>query len=165
MNDESIQRHLLELIATDRMDVPISSMSGKLKRSKPKIATGFMDVLDGETSFEGERCYARVEETDSEKARTMRAGIDAFKAAYPRQGDLLEGYIAEKRGVTETHLVFGMNEGRRITADDYRQVMSNLNYTPAMADQLYPVLMDISRNMRNKRDEAERKILIGVSDR
>ena len=35
---EELERQLIEIVATDRIDVPISSMSGKLKRRKPKLA-------------------------------------------------------------------------------------------------------------------------------
>ena len=48
---------LLELIAMDRIEIPISSMSGKLKRQKPKLA-GEID-LQGKAKYQGERCYAR----------------------------------------------------------------------------------------------------------
>ncbi len=34
----NIERQVIEIIATDRIDIPISSMSGKLKRGKKKLA-------------------------------------------------------------------------------------------------------------------------------
>ena len=34
---EQIERQIIELIATDRIDIPVSSMSGKLKRKKPSL--------------------------------------------------------------------------------------------------------------------------------
>lgn len=39
------ERQLIELIATDRIEMPISSMSGKLKRQKPKLAQAVARVL------------------------------------------------------------------------------------------------------------------------
>jgi hypothetical protein len=33
---ENLERQILEIIASDRIDIPISSMSSKLKRSKKK---------------------------------------------------------------------------------------------------------------------------------
>ena len=38
MTNETLERQIIQLIATDRIDIPISSMSGKLKRRKPKLA-------------------------------------------------------------------------------------------------------------------------------
>jgi hypothetical protein len=157
--EENIERPLIELIATDRIDKPISSMSGGLKRAKPKLARAVNLVPGG--SFEGDRTYARVENSNRNKARGMRAGIDKFIENHPEYGAILEGYIAEERVARETHLIFGMYEGCRITSDDYLGVMENLGFTETTAKNLYPELMDISRNLARKRDEIERSILIG----
>ena len=35
---EQLERQFIEIVAMDRIDRPISSMSGKLKRQKPKLA-------------------------------------------------------------------------------------------------------------------------------
>ena len=156
---EDLEEKLIELIATDRIGMPISSMSGKLKRSKPKLAKT-IELTSG-ASFEGERTYARVETSNRDKARGMREGINKFIENYPREGAILEGYIAEQRIASETHLCFGMYEGCRITSDDYTGVMTSLGFTEATAKKLYPELMDISRNLARKRDEVERSILIG----
>lgn len=155
---ENIERQIIGLIATDRIDKPISSMSGKLKRAKPKLAKAV--ELDG-GSFEGNRCYARVESEDVMKARGMRNGIEAFSAEYPRYGTILNGYIEEERARTETHLHFGMYEGCRLTSKDYMGVMTNLGFSEGVAESLYPELMNISYNLAKKRDEIERSILIG----
>ena len=156
---EDIERQLIEIIATDRIDKPISSMSGRLKRAKPKLAKE-IDLSSG-NSFEGERTYARVETSNRNKARGMRAGIDKFVENHPEYGEILESYIAEERVASETHLIFGMYEGCRITSDDYIEVMENLGFTETTAKNLYPELMDISRKLARKRDEIERSILIG----
>ncbi len=156
---DNIERQLIEIIATDRIDKPISSMSGRLKRAKPKLA-GAIDLVSG-NSFEGERTYARVETSNRNKARGMRAGIDKFIENHPREGAILEGYIAEQRVASETHLIFGMYDGCRITSEDYMGVMKNLGFTESTAKNLYPELMEISRNLARKRDEVERSILIG----
>jgi hypothetical protein len=152
------ERSLIRLIATDRIEIPISSMSGKLKRQKPQVAkevaSGFNKV------FRGERAYARVEEEDKMKARGMREGIEAFAKDYPKYAEILQGYIDEKRAEREVHLRFEMNEGCRITADDYIGVMTDLGFSEAMSRELYPVLMEVSRNLSKKRGE-ERSILIG----
>ena len=153
-----LEKQIIELIATDRIDIPISSMSGKLKRQKPKIATGI--DFEGRSSYQGERVYARVEYEEKEKARGIREGVDEFSKKFPQYGKILNGIIEEKRVERETHLYFGLQEGRRLTADDYMGVMKNLGFTEVTARSLYPELMDISRNLSRKRDE-ERSILIG----
>lgn len=153
------ERKMLELIATDRIYVPISSMGGKLERARPKLgkeaATGF------NKRYQGERTYARVEEADIMKARGMKQGIEEFKAQYPKHGQILQELIDEERAAREVHMYFGMQEGCLVTADDYRGVMTNLGFTATEAEQLYPRLMDISRKLRTQRGETERRILIG----
>jgi hypothetical protein len=154
----NVEQGLIRLIATDRIEIPISSMSGKLKRQKPKIA---QEAADGfNLRYSGERTYARVETDDKEKARGIAEGIEEFKNLYPKEGEVLQELIDETRKQKETHLYFGMNAGCRITADDYRQVMTDLGFTPAMAEELYPALMDVSRKLSRQRGE-ERSIMIG----
>lgn len=149
------ERQILEIIATDRIDIPISSMSGKLKRAKPKLAK----AVDLPEDFFGDRTYARIEKTDEDKARGMKEGIEKFEENFPRYGRILRGYIEEQRKFRETHLYFGMNSGCRLTSSDYMSVMKNLGFTEATAERLYPELMDISRKMSRKRGE-ERSIMV-----
>ena len=155
---ETTERQIIELIATDRIDIPISSMSGKLKRHKPKLALAV--DMEGRARYNGERVYARVEHEEKEKARGMREGVEAFAERFPQYGKILNGIIEEKRIEKETHLYFGIQEGRRLTADDYLGVMQNLGFTESTARSLYPELMEISRNLSRKREE-ERSVLIG----
>ena len=159
---ENLEGQLIELIATDRTYIPISSMDGKLKRQRTKLAKG-IDLSGLRGKYSGERVYARTETEDRMKARGMSEGIEAFCEAYPRQGEILRGLIAEQRVQSETHLYFGVNEGSRLSADDYMGVMLDLGFTEATAKRLYPKLMDISRNLSKKRDE-ERSVLIGGSE-
>jgi len=155
---EKLERQIIQLIATDRIYIPISSMDSKLKRQRTKVAK---NVRIPEEKFEGDRVYARVETDDvTLKARTMSEAVEKFSEAYPRHGKILAGLIEETRASKETNLYFGVNEGCRLTADDYMDVMTNLGFTEATAASLYPELMDISRNMSRKRDE-ERSILVG----
>ncbi len=153
------ERKVIELIATDRLDIPISSMSGKLKRTKPKIARE-LGLSEGQT-FYGDRVYARVETEDVNKARGMSEGIAKFEENYPKYGTILKGLIAEERARSETHVYFGMNSGSRLTSDDYLGVMTNLGFSEAAARNLYQPLMDASRTISRKRDEGERSVLIG----
>jgi len=157
---QGIERQIIQVIATDRIDRPISSMSGKLKRAKTKLGP-LVDIKPGK-SYRGERVFARVETDDVQmKSRSMREAIDKFADKYPRHGTIINGYIEETRAGKETHLYFGMHPGRRLTSDDYMGVMENLGFTPATAQSLYPELMDISHKMRRKRNEGDRSILIG----
>lgn len=157
MTTQQTERQVINLIAADRLAMPINSLGGKLDRMKPKLAQAV--EMPG-TNFHGERVYARVEAVNKEKARTLREGIDAFKEAHPQYGAILEGMIAQTRERKEVHLYFGVNEGSRLSAQDYMEVMSNLGFNERNAIELYPVLMDNSRKLARARDE-ERSVIIG----
>ena len=151
-----LERHVVSLVATDRLYIPRSSFDGKLKRSRKKMA----DSLEfTEDSYQGERVYARVEDVDKQKARGIRDGVNEFAKKFPKYGKILNGIIEEKRTVRENHLYFGMNKGRRVTNDDYMAVLENMGLGTATAEKYLDVALDISRNMTRKRDE-ERSILL-----
>lgn len=151
-----LERQVIELIAADRLDVPISSMSGKLKRMKPKLAKD----IEIDEFFEGNRSYARIEEDDRLKARGMKEGIEVFEKEYPKHGKILRDYIEEQRELREKHMYFGMKPDCRLTADDYLGIMKDLGFSDGMARNLYPELMEVSRKISRTRDE-ERSVLIG----
>lgn len=156
---EVLERQIIELVAMDRIEIPISSLSGKLKRQKPKLAKD-IDLSDFKGKYQGERAYARVESEDLEVARGMKEGIAEFSKRHPKYGAELQSLIDEKRDERETHLYFGLNEGSRLSEVDYLGVMKSLGYTEAGAQSLYPALMETSRKISRKREE-ERRILIG----
>jgi hypothetical protein len=158
---ENIERRVIDLVATDRIYVPLSSFDAKLKRSRPKMAHGINSFDGYDNGFEGDRAYARTENRDVQKARGMRDGVNEFSQRYPKYGKILNGIIEEKRTQRETHLYFGMNEGKRLTKDDYVNVMTDLGLSEQRAQEFYPIVMDISRNLTRKRKETERSILIG----
>ncbi|MBD3283286.1 hypothetical protein GF396_03240 [Candidatus Pacearchaeota archaeon] len=155
--ENTIERRLIRLIATDRIHKPISSMSGKLKRRQPSIAK---TVSFSGGFYDGDRTWARIDSSDKNKARGMKEGIARFSENFPKYGEILQGYIQEERTVREKYLVFGMQEGSRVTADDYVSVMTDLGLSEGMARNLYPELMDLSRNLSRKRNESERSILL-----
>jgi len=157
MENKNTEKQLIELIATDRIGIPISSISGKLKRTAPKLAKAI--IFPG-SRYSGERVYARIEEKDERKARTMKEAIAEFRTMYPSHGKVLDGILAEKRLQKEKHLYFGINDGCRLTAADYMAVMKDLGFGEVTAQRLYGDLIDISRNLTRKREE-ERSILIG----
>lgn len=156
----NLERQIIELIATDRIHIPISSMEGKLKRQKPKIAKE-IDLSEHDDNFVGERVYARIETDDTtQKARSMSEAVNRFAEKYSRHGKILKGMIEETRQAKESNLYFGINSGCRLTTDDYLGVLTNLGFSDVRARGLYEDLIAISRNLSKKRDE-ERSILIG----
>ncbi|MBS3108780.1 hypothetical protein J4409_02815 [Candidatus Woesearchaeota archaeon] len=160
---EELERKVIQLIAADRIDIPISSMSGKLKRMKPKLGQAIsVDECTKESGgeFKGNRAYARIESEDLLKARGMKEGIEVFSKEYPEHGKILKDYIEEQREEKELHLYFGLNSGCKLTADDYMGVMKSLGFTEAISRDLYPELMEVSRKLSRKRDE-ERSVMIG----
>lgn len=159
--NETLERQVIELVAADRFDIPVSSLSGKLKRMKPKLAK---DIVVPCGYFQGQRVYARIEDEDCMKARGMKEGIEEFEKRHPEYGTELRSLIEEKRMEKEKHLYFGMQPGCRLTADDYLGVMSSLKFTDAQAKDLYKTLIDVSRNIAGKRQEKERSVLIGEAE-
>jgi hypothetical protein len=153
-----LERKIIGLVAADRLDIPISSMSGKLKRMKPKLAR---DISLPDNSYSGERVYARLQIQDStQKARTMKEAVEEFSFQYPKYGTILKGMIEETRVAKETNLYFGMQEGCRLTSDDYLGVMADLGFSEGQARALYEPLLDTSRKISRARIE-ERSILVG----
>ncbi|MBI2044714.1 hypothetical protein HYT23_01515 [Candidatus Pacearchaeota archaeon] len=152
-----IEKHLIKLIATDRISISVSSMAGKLRRRKSDLIAA-LPLSTGE-SFDGERAYARVELGEG-RSRNIRQGIDNFKADYPEQGKILERYIEDSRSGQEKHLYLGTNPGCRLNAGDYAEVMRNLGFTDNAAGRIYPALIEASYRISRGRNE-ERSILIG----
>jgi len=157
MVNEQLERQVIKLIALDRIDIPVSSMSGKLKREKPKVAR---EIQVPRGNYSGDRVYARVEEEEGQKARGMKEAIDIFCEKHEQYGVELRGLIAEQRTTREPHLYFGMQEGCRLTSADYMDVMTSLGFSEAKAESMYQELMDASRKISKARCE-ERSILVG----
>ncbi len=160
--ENALERQVIELIAADRLYIPVSSIDGKLKRMKPKIAKAVF-LPGNSSSFKGERVSARIEDKDENKARGIKEGIELFSQQFPKYGKILQGMIEEQRVVRETHLYFNMNDGCRLTADDYLGVMANLGFSPVSAKNLYHELIEVSRSMKRKRQEKERSIMLGTT--
>ena len=91
----------------------------------------------------------------------MKDAIEVFSARHPQYGKELAGLIAEERTLTEPTLYFRMQDGCRLTSDDYIGVMTNLGFSPAKAEGMYQELMDASRKISKARGEEERSILVG----
>jgi hypothetical protein len=159
MTNEIMERQLIDLVAADRMYIPVSSMDGKLKRRRESMAKGI--VMPESGSYRGERVYAKISTEDEMKARTMKEAIAEFGKQYPTHGKVLNGLIAEKRLQKETHLYFGVRDGCRLTGDDYLAVMKDLGFGPESAKSLYHELIEVSRNLSRKRADGERSVLVG----
>jgi hypothetical protein len=157
---ENIEKKIIEVIATDRIYIPISSMDGKLKRKREKLAKAV--EIEGD-KYIGERVYARIEDDEVSKARGMKDAIAEFAEKYPKHGKVLYGMIEEKRLEKQTSLYFGVNPNCRLTSDDYKDVLLGMGFTEKRTDTLYEELMQVSRNISKKRDE-ERSILLGKED-
>jgi len=160
---EGLERQIIDLVAIDRIYVPMSSFDGKLKSKRPKVGYSISEdevFKEAGLNFQGERAYARVEKKNKLKARDVNAGMAEFAEKFPDYGAKLDKMITRQRKKRETHLYFGMNEGRRLTQEDYMNVMQDLGLSSERSEQLYPVVMEISRNLTRKRDE-DRSVLIG----
>ena len=160
-NNEGLERSVIALVSADRMYIPISSLDGKLKRMKPKLARAII-LPDEKKSFRGERVYARIKTESEQKARGIKEGIELFSEKYPQYGKILKGIIEEERVIRETHLYFGMNEGKRLTSDDYLGAMAELGFGEVSARNLYQELIEASRNISRKREE-ERRIMLDTT--
>ncbi|MEK6848521.1 MAG: hypothetical protein AABX65_02730, partial [Nanoarchaeota archaeon] len=85
-NKELVEKQIVKLIAADRIEIPISSMSGKLKRLKPKLAN-MIDLTEYYNKFAVERCYAHIVEEEGMKARGMSQVIDVFCEKHQQYGN------------------------------------------------------------------------------
>lgn len=155
--NEQLERQVIALVAADRFHIVASSLDGKLKRRKEKMA----DAIELPTGkYKGSRVYARVEFEDKLQSRQMKEAVAEFCEENPKYGDILTKKIEDKRSFRETRVYFGMQPGCRLTADDYLEVMLNLGFTECQARNLYEPLIGTSRILEKKRDE-ERSILVG----
>ena len=154
-----MENEVIQLIAQDRLEIPLSSMYQKIKKAKAKDARSLAARL-GSDEFDGNRVFAYVESEDKSRARTMKEAIREFSQEFPRYGEILAGKIAEKRVLSEKHLYFGVHNGSRLSTDDYVNVMQSLGLSEAASRSLYPDLLNVSRRLEKAREE-DRSILIG----
>ncbi|MFH1211023.1 MAG: hypothetical protein V1645_03840 [archaeon] len=153
-----MEKKVLELIAQDRIDIPLSSMEQKLRKVKMSNAGELADVVG--TGFYGERSFAYVSFEDKNRARGMKEAIAEFEQEFPKYGAILRGLIAEKRVKREEHLYFGLNSGCKLTGDDYMGVMKSVGLSDTTSRSLYPDLMDVSRKLSKARNE-DRSLIVG----
>lgn len=154
-----METQIIQLIARDRLEIPLSSLYQKVKKVKAKDAKSLADLLGGE-EFENERVYAHVDKEDKERARGMKEAVAEFAKQFPKHGRILYEKIAQKRTIAEEHLYFGVNTGCRLTTDDYIGVMQSLGMSDSVARNFYPELINMSRKLAKEREE-ERSIIVG----
>ena len=150
---------IIELIALDRLNIPLSSMEQKIRRGRLSEAKNIAGMV-GYEGFETDRVFAYVKEDESQKARGMRDAINEFSNEFPKYGEILRGKIAEKRAVKKDNLYFGVQEDSRLTKNDYMTAMESIGFTDHMSHRMYPILMEVSRNLKQKRNE-NRNIIVG----
>jgi len=153
-----LEINVRNLVAYDILEKPLSSLEGKAKRRKEKIANELAELLD--VGEDGERIFASIEYREHDKARTLREGIDAFKKEHPRYGDILEGAIAQKRLARDEVLVYGIKPGFRLGTDDYLRVMVSLGLSREQACGMYPHLKEISEKLGKAAEDKQREILL-----
>src|SRR3989344_1965558 len=130
-----MESEIIQLIARDRLEIPLSSMYQKVKRVKKKDAGNLAEKL-GSAQFAGERTYAFVESEDKERARGM------------------------KEAIAEEHLYFGVNPGCRLTTDDYITALQSTGLSEKVSRELYPDLIKVSRKLA-KASEEKRSVIVG----
>jgi hypothetical protein len=158
-----METQIIDLIARDRIEVPLSSMDQKLRRGRLTKARTLAEAIGLGGEFETERVYARVEDNERHRARGMKEAVTEFVTEYPAEGAVLKAKIAQKRVSRDRHLYFGTNPDKRLTRDDYVEAMESSGLTTHVAHMLYPVLMDVSRRLDSARGE-ERSIVVGKYD-
>jgi len=160
-----MQKNIIDLIAKDRIELPLSSFRNKLQKRKLDAAMDLAIVLGGVSSFYSDgRVYARVEAKDRNLARGIKEAIAEFSEEHPKYGAILENKIAVKRRFREEHLYFGMEDDSRLCGDDYLVVMKDLGMSEHQAHIMYPALMESSRKLHYARDKKERSIIVGKYD-
>ena len=147
-----------DMVAYDILSKPFSSLGGKAYRRRDALAKKAAKLAKKED--ERDRFVAYVETRDEERARTLREGIDAFTEEHPKYGEILEKMIVEKRQRSNRYFVFGVVDGFRLAAEDYRRVMKDLGMTTREADAMYPHLLDISDRLGKAKETEVRSILL-----
>lgn len=152
------------LIAFDQFKLPASSMEGKLKRRAERYAESLVKLADARADFGN--AIADVRYDEQMKARSLQAAVKKFCTDNPRAGSELQRVIDEGRARDEVYLTYGLKPGSRLSAGDYLAVMEDIGISGARAEALYPVLLDVSRDLQKARGRVDttsepREILVG----
>ena len=156
-----------KLVAYDNLDIPLCALHNRVDRKHGKLARALEAPIDAGENF-GCANVAVVYE-DKKKARAMRDGVNQFCDKYPSEGRELQKMISSKRTIRETHLHYGIPEGRRISSQDYVQAMVDVGLTQTQAEAFYPKVLDVLRTLQRLRGKKTtsaglRDVLIGTSE-
>ena len=155
------EKAVRKLIATNDLRIPFSSVYQKIKSFEDTLTEGIQGYVTEKADF-GNSVLANVSYEDKMKTRGMKEGIKAFKAQYPRYGDILEGLIAEKRTEREIYLNYGFNAGYKLNDNEYVSVIKDVaGLSDDEAEAMFPKIMKISERLKKKQKEGLREILIG----
>ena len=92
-----MEENLLKLIATDRIEIPFSSLEQKLRRDKVNIAKDISLGLSG-TGYTGNRTFAYTAEEEKERARGMKEAINEFVHEFPfSMYDQFPGFMEQNK--------------------------------------------------------------------
>jgi len=153
-----LESRVRRLVAADITYRVFKSLGDKGIRRLNKSAEEIVQLLESEEP--GYRFLSKIEESEEKKARTLRQGIDIFREKHTRSGVILERIIAETRAKKNRHLVYGLNEGYKLSEEDYVQIMIDLGFDRREASGLYPHITAISERLDKANETAERKILL-----
>jgi len=155
------EKAVRKLVATNNLRIPFSSIYQKIKACEDNFAAGIQGYVNEKVNF-GNSATAIVEYKDKNAARGMRDGIDAFKTQYPKYGAILEGLIQEKRVKSETHLIYGLNEGYKLHDNEYVSIIKDVaGLNDSEAEIIFPEIMKVSERLNKKKKEGLRDILVG----
>ena len=155
---DDLETAVRNMVAYDIISKPLSSLGQKADRREKKLAVEAAGLL--QSNEPSERIFAYTETRNEERSRTTREGIDQFKEAHPRYGAVLEGMIQQKRFEKNNYIVFGVTEGFKLGASDYRSVMKDLGMTTIESDAMYGHILNISDRLGKARENETRSILL-----
>lgn len=158
VNRSELELSVRNMVAYDILSKPLTSLGQKADRRKDKVGKEISALLREGEQFE--RVVAHIERREEERARTLREGIEAFKEEFPKYGKALEEKIEVKRSRSNKYLVYGVADGFRLSADDYRRVMKDLGMNVVEADAMYPHLLQISDRLGKAGENSLRDILL-----
>lgn len=157
-----LENRVRRMVAADITYRVLKNLGEKGIRRLKKRALEIVDLLDkGEEP--NDRFYVEIERIEKEKARTMKAGVNAFKKEYPSYGKILEGLIAEKRIRRNKNLVYRLNKGYKLSEEDYVQIMMDLNFERREASAMYPHILASSERLKKVDEQMKRTILLSKS--
>jgi hypothetical protein len=155
------EKAVRKLIATNDLRIPFSSVYQKIKSFEDTLSEGIQGYIADKADF-GNSVIANVSYEDKMKTRGMKEGIKAFKAQYPRYGDILEGLIAEKRTEREIYLGYGFNEGYKLNDNEYVSVIKDVaGLNDSEAENMLPNILKVSERLKKKQKSGLREILVG----